>query len=677
MAAAATDDSDLVDDIEGNKASLVSPSGDQRVVALNSLPAGAKEGSYVAGGQIVPPPVDEGAPIRARLAAGDTGGPISLDQPSEPPAEMPPGTGVDSVSGGSPAGGAAPGSADAYIDSVINGTQPSAPGAASAPTGTPAATGAAGETSAIPKLGPGGLPAGSADLQQRILDTTAGEGKALEGVQEAQRQGADEVAKAQADRDELRRQQAADLAAEQQYARERQTKLDQEDAANLQKARDTVIPDFWEGREGDLVGAAITAGLSGFFGGALAGATGGQVPQNQVVQAIQHNIDAYSQKQKGKVDNLYKYAEQKGLMNDKLRSQYAGELTDLMQQHAYLMQSAADRVQEVSDQAKGLVDQAQTNYIKSQLQGKATDLLAKAREIDTKNYDSQTHREIADADMVRAQGIANRHKGGGGGSAGGSDWLAAMQAAAQEPGATQASVMDAAIKAGYRGKTNQLGTMAAKEVLNVGTQVGGVEKQMADFEKQLNGSGAKLGPAAQLSRLNAMGDNLKKAFASKNPDAIKGAVTDITEEAGGMLSGGKTTAYTGKLLHDLQSLKDEFTAKLSKITGDPTEGAGYVRRLGALLTGVAGEKKSEINDIRNEAVNQTLGPGGTANSPAAKRHALARFKGITGGVKDENGNPMFEEGGAKASGTGTAEGATSTTASGIPIVFRGGKWVRK
>lgn len=540
-------DPDYVDQIDAGHASVISPKGDARVVALADLPRGVQEGHYVSGGQIVPPPPDDAAPIRARLAAGDTGGPINLDDkgatvstddtkapagtvlppgqekkflawqstlpprlqesddydlrgffqknpnfnidkpgqhltdefklpnhetfsneskyyndqtreqggtwqprqgggysfiPNNPavkqrvdedangnrvqsppalptaasldtsgtaqPAAVAPPEGVDAVSGGaapapgSPPTAPAPTAADAYIDSVIAGSsEPSVGGAPAEP--------------AIPPTGPDGLPPDSQDIQKRIQQGTQDEGKALGDIETAKETGADAVQKAQDDRQELARQQAADLAAEQLHVRDRQAALDKEDADNLAKARDTVIPDFWESRQGDLVGAAITAALSGAAAGLL-GST-----HNAALEAIQHNVDGYFTQQRQKIDGLYKYAESKGLLNDKTRAQYAGELTDLMQQHAYAMQSAADRVQEVSDQAKGLVDQKQTALLKAQLEGRAATELQSARKIDIDRYDAETKRQIAEADMVRAQGIANRHRAGAGGGAGGAD----------------------------------------------------------------------------------------------------------------------------------------------------------------------------------------------------------------------------------------------------------------
>lgn len=655
----------FIDDVEDGKARVLAPDGAARTVALADLPPGAAEGATVQGGAIVPPGPDPAAATRAALGAGDTGGTIDLTAPVSP-AEA----GVDTVSGGATVPpGLPPSPGQAYIDSVISGQ--GAPYPAPAAAAPPPAAG--GE---IPGPQANGLPASSADLQKRILEGTEGEKKALEGVSEAKAQGQDELAKAQEDRDELRRQAMADEAAHAQYVRDRQQKLDDEDAANLQKARDTVIPDFWQSRPGQLAGAAVVAGLSG-AAGALLGTT-----HNAALEAIQHNVDSYYTQQRQKIDNLYKYAEAKGQLNEKVRHRYASELTDLMQQHAYTLQAAADRIQEVSDRSKGLVDQAQVKVQVAQLQKTAAEELQKARAIDEKNYDLQTASMNAEANQLRAKAaMAKAHKGAGGGGASGTDWMTAARDAAQQPGATELSVAKAARDAGFKGKDTTLKGFAATEIANVGKQTEGTEKQMIDFEKQLNGAGGKLGPAAQLSRIQAMKGAVKDAAASGDPDRIKAAITAIKEEAGGMLSGGKTTQYTGHMLQEAQSLEDKLKSSWSKIRGNPTEGAHFVSAMGKLLDTVEGEKLQEVHEIRQKAVDQVLGPGGTANSPAAKRHAMARFKGITGTIRDSNGNPVYEEGGAKPAGaaaapSGPVEGARSKTAKGVDIVFKGGKWVK-
>lgn len=654
-AAAPADDPDYIDQIDAGKAAVVSPSGDVRTVAVADLPKGVKEGDYVRGGAIVPVPASEaaGGQIRAKLAAGDTGGPISLDDAAAPAAAAPAPTAptVQSPLGAIPANtpglppptddegtatsggtGTAPNpEVEKFIDATI-----AAPPIEGAPPAAAAEPG-------IPALGPDGLPASSEDIQKRLLASQAAQGKALEDVGAAQATGAQDVAAAQQERDTIRRQQAADLAAQQLYVRDRQQALDAEDAANLQKARDTTIPDFWEGREGSLVGAAIVAAL----GGAAAGLAGSN--HNVALDAITHNIDAYYTRARQTIDDRYKYAEKQGLLNDKMRAQYAGELTDLMQQHAYTLQAAADRVDEVAQAAKGKVDAAQTEYLKAQLGTKSAQELQAARAIDEKNYDSETKRKIAEADLIKANAaMAKVHKGkGGGAGAGAVDYLDAMKAAAQEPGATPTSVMKAAIANGYRGKTKDLATQAKSEIADVEKQTGVVHTQMNDFEKQVNGQGQFLGPAKQLSQIGSMITGLKTAASSNDNGTLKASVTGITEEIGRMLSGGKTTKFTAGLLENLKSVQDDLAEHWDKIKGDPGAGKKFVSNVQKLLKGVADEKRREVDEIRSNAVQQTMGEGGSASSPAAKRAAMQRFRGIFGQVKDENGNPIYEEGGAK------------------------------
>lgn len=241
-----------------------------------------------------------------------------------------------------------------------------------------------------------GLPPGSADLQKTIQEGTRDEASALKNVGETQDYNAQQTSDAMAAREDLRRQQAADLAAEQLYVRERQTKLYAEDQANLDRAKNATIPEFYESREGQLVGAAITVGLSG-AAGALLGTT-----HNTALEAINHNIDSYYGREKDRIDNMYKYAESKGRLDDSLRTQYASELTDLMQVHAYTLQSAAERIEQVQAESKGRLDQANTQYMASQLKAQAAKELAAARGLDINIYDSKTKRIEANAAATRA-----------------------------------------------------------------------------------------------------------------------------------------------------------------------------------------------------------------------------------------------------------------------------------
>lgn len=382
-----------VDQVDNGVATLTSgPNGEQVI----QVPAGSfQEGQTVAdprGGQATP----DGVPGRLpqdqldAIAAGGAYAP-------------PPG-----VAGAAPVAGEPPIGTANVLGAVvpIQGQPP-------AGTSTPGAPAAA---------GPATLPPGSADLEQRIKDTTDASSKAASAVGDAQQQSATDIGQAYADKAELQRQQAIEMAAQQQYVHDRQATLDKEDAAALQQAQQKTIPDFWAGNEGDKVGAAITVALSG-AAGALLGST-----HNQALEAIQHNVDAYYGREKEKIDNLYKYAEQKGLLDEKTKARYAGELTDLIQQHAYTLASAADRIQQVTAESQGGVDKAKADQMAAALQGQATSELQQARGLDIKRFDSESDRMKAEADqtraaadMLKAGAYKAKHSGGGGGSGAGMD----------------------------------------------------------------------------------------------------------------------------------------------------------------------------------------------------------------------------------------------------------------
>jgi hypothetical protein len=248
-----------------------------------------------------------------------------------------------------------------------------------------------------------GLPQ-TDDLEKMILGGMADQKQAIGDYGDAQQQAGAQTAQAFTDKADLQRQQAEEYARQAQYVRERQRALDDEDAANLKKAQEYVIPDFWGGDYGKMASAAISVGLGG-AAAALLGST-----QNTALQAIQHNVDQYAQQQKDIIDNRFKYAEQKGLLDDKMRAQYANSLVDLLQQHSMILASAADRVQAVTAAAKGNVDQKQAAYLASRLKAQAADQLEKARQLQITRYDAITGRINAGANVARVKVDAEKNR---------------------------------------------------------------------------------------------------------------------------------------------------------------------------------------------------------------------------------------------------------------------------
>jgi len=285
---------------------------------------------------------------------------------------------------------------------------PLTPTPAASTTTAPALSPAPRPTETLPNASPVRQPSSAGSgaggdlrgIEQQIRQGASESATALGESAAEQRAGGDAASAAHSDVSGARANAAADLAAQQLYVREQQQKLAQQDRANFERARDYVIPDFWQSRPGSLVGAAITVGLSG-AASALLGSSA-----NPALNAIQHNIDAYYDAQKEKQLTLFRYAEQTGKANDATRAQLQQSLTDLVQQHAYTIQAAADRVDAVAAQYKGRFNAAQADELKAQLKAQAAKELLGV-------YQARTSRIEAYASAIRASAAANAERDAG------------------------------------------------------------------------------------------------------------------------------------------------------------------------------------------------------------------------------------------------------------------------
>lgn len=254
----------------------------------------------------------------------------------------------------------------------------------------------------------GGIPGQLTDLDKQIETNRAGEAAAITGQGETEAAGLAKVADEKSRVADVQRQQAADLAAQQQYVRDRQSELNEVDRQNLEQARNKTIPDFWHDRHGQEVGATIGVILSGLGAGFL-GST-----QNQAAEIIQHNTDKYFDRKKEEIDNLYKYANAQGLVNDKARDQYAKSLTDLMQQHAAVLDAAKARVDAVASESQSDDAKARAAVLASQLGTAAAKEHLGVADARIKWYDAQDANKAklmeARAAMIRAGAEANRVK---------------------------------------------------------------------------------------------------------------------------------------------------------------------------------------------------------------------------------------------------------------------------
>lgn len=121
------------------------------------------------------------------------------------------------------------------------------------------------------------------------------------------------------------------------------------------------------------------------------------------------------------------------------------------------------------------------------------------------------------------------------------------------------------------------------------------------------------GPGTQLERIQSMSGELRTAIASGD----RTAATRVLEEAGGMLSGGKSTMTTVHLLEQLKSATDELSTGWGRIVGNPGDSKAFTERLAKLLDGAAAEKRGEVDSIHQRYSTARGGGSPAEGAPAA------------------------------------------------------------
>jgi len=292
---------------------------------------------------------------------------------------------------------------------------------------------------------------------------------------------------------------------------------------------------------------------------------------NAAYNIIQHNVDTFYSREKDRIDNLYKYAEARGRMTDQLRLQQAADLSELQIQHSATNLSVADHINSVMNEAQGKVDRTQGDVLAAQLKSKGVEGIEKAR------------LNLAQISLMRAQ-------------------------------AAEASAKAAAAKADDK-QFKELDTRAK-----------------SFLEKQLDGTTRSPGPRTQLIRLSSMQKELGEAISSGDKNRALTTIKAIEEEAGGMISGGKSTTTSVHLLQGMQTLGDRLSSQWGSVSGNPQAGEQYTQQLGSLLKGVGDEKRQQVNALVSQFENQELNPqtglsaSNAAQAERARRH-VAGFRG--------------------------------------------------
>jgi hypothetical protein len=253
-----------------------------------------------------------------------------------------------------PAPGAPPAAAPPPAPLPLAPPAPGAPGAPAAPATA---------------RGPGGSPRLPSSNTRLIDAAYRSEEDAVREQGAASAAGADAEAAAIAEGRGRKQEAAAQVAQLQQQARDAVRAIHQRTQDAYDNAIKTTIPDFWAGREGAHVGAAILAGIGSAAQALTAFGTGVNVGNN-ALQIIERNVERYYAQQRDHVNDMFKYAAARQQLGHDETQEWARQLNDLQYQVAATYADISDHVQEVNATSRGRSDQARANTLAAQTREK-------------------------------------------------------------------------------------------------------------------------------------------------------------------------------------------------------------------------------------------------------------------------------------------------------------------
>lgn len=448
----------------------------------------------------------------------------------------------------------------------------------------------------------------------------------LQGIKDATAQQAgaeDDLGQAQKEQDDAVAQGRADQRVQHQMdAVEVQDTIARQNAA-AQVAHEQTQRALIEARDskipdffaGDEGHQAMTA-----LGVALSGVGAGLLgsTNNGAATIAQNNIDFYYKRQKDKIDNLYKYAESMGHAEDSLRTQHASELAALQIQHGATNLAMADHIDEVTAASQGRVDISKANAMKAKL-------VLDGREAVLRGQQTLAQIALTKSEIAKNYAEAARQK-----------------------------------------------TAAANDK--------SVKETSAEFDKdegRLLGTSRAPGLVAQQRAIRELGNTLREAAASGDPERIKAAVIQNKEKIARLNTGAAPSHEQMKLLDGLQGSPAEISEKLNSLFGTPTASNQTVKGLMDLVDQSDEGALRQIDQARGSAVQKYLGPNGIARTPAQRQHALGRIGGVFGETTTRTPQgevPRYQEGGANATPAQAQGPAVGTVVKqgGKSYQFRGG-----
>lgn len=409
---------------------------------------------------------------------------------------------------------------------------------------------------------------------------------------------------AEAKREQVRQQQELDR---QQYQRDVIGKATQERA----DAMGALENGTW--RHDANSGTKIAALIAGAIGAGFS-AAGGHPTGNLAAEAIDRITQREYDAAKTRIANANEAALQARYGYTDLRDNQRAALNDIDADAAAKQRLIAREAEAALEQRGASPEQIQNHALvqgalvkaaqyEDQIHGREIEAQRKAqdearkRELDT----STIRRNNAQADSAEALARFRDRRGAGGGKGG----------------------------AGAGGKSKA-------ELKAESDELKAIENAAKPFVNSQIGSAKSPGSLKAYEAANAVSNELKRAAASGDPDAIKIAVMHAQEQSTRFLTNAAPTQQTFAIQHELASAPEQLEAKISGLLGRPAEAKSYAVRMAQNIDAIARQRKEVLDATADEAATRL---SSIAKSDEGKRRMQGILDSLRGKRAGETAAP--------------------------------------
>jgi hypothetical protein len=175
--------------------------------------------------------------------------------------------------------------------------------------------------------------------------------------------------------------------------------------------------------------------------------------------------------------------------------------------------------------------------------------------------------------------------------------------------------------AGKGGAGAGAGARSKAELKAESDELKAIEKAATPYINNQLGSAKSPGTLKAYESAQAVSNEIRRAVASGDPNAIKIAVMHAQEQSTRFLTNAAPTQQTFAIQHELAGAPEQLEAKLSGLLGQPAEAKGYALRMAQNIDAIARQRK--------EVLDATAGEAETRLSSIAKSdEGKKRMKGI-------------------------------------------------